>query len=114
MSLNVESAEDLVKAPLRIDYDRLLLKLISVSSGGMFSPDGKKENLLIDLGKGEIDLSLAAGSPGVNGSGSLIKMTFISLAKGDAAIRIADAKLANSKNENLDGNPLPELTVKIQ
>jgi hypothetical protein len=41
-------------------------------------------------------------------------MTFISLAKGDAAIRIADAKLANSKNENLDGNPLPELTVKIQ
>jgi hypothetical protein len=114
MSLNVESAEDLVKAPLRIDYDRQLLKLISVSSGGMFSPDGKKENLLIDLGKGEIDLSLAAGSPGVNGSGSLIKMTFISLAKGDAAIRIADAKLANSKNENLDGNPLPELTVKIQ
>ena len=114
MSLNVESAEDLVKAPLRIDYDRQMLKLISVSSGGMFSPDGKKENLLIDLGKGEIDLSLAAGSPGVNGSGSLIKMTFISLAKGEAAIRIADAKLANSKNENLEGNPLPELTVKIQ
>ncbi len=114
VTLNVESAEDLVKAPLRVDYDRQMLKLISVSSGGMFSPDGKKENLLIDLGKGEIDLSLAAGTPGVNGSGSLIKLTFISLAKGDAGIRIADARLANSKNESLNGQPLPELTVKIQ
>ena len=114
VSLNVEAAEDLVKAPLRVDYDRQLLKLISVSSGGMFSPDGKKESLLIDLGKGEIDLSLAADTPGVNGSGSLLKLTFIGLAKGDAGIRIADAKLANSKNESLNGQPLPELTVKIQ
>ncbi len=114
VSLNVEAAEDLVKAPLRVDYDRQLLKLISVSSGGMFSPDGKKENLLIDLGKGEIDLSLAADTPGVNGSGSLVKLTFIGLAKGDAGIRIADAKLSNSKNESLNGQPLPELTVKIQ
>jgi general secretion pathway protein D len=114
VSLTVESVEDLAKAPLRIDYDKQILKLVSVNTGGLLGSDGVKENMNIDLGKGEVDLSRPAGSTGVTGTGTLLKLTFISLAKGDASVRIADAKLANSKNEALEGAALPELIVKIQ
>lgn len=114
VTVNVESAEDLVKAPLKIDYDRQLLKLISVASGGMLGADGQKESLSLDLGKGEVDLSLTPGAAGVSGTGALLTLTFVSLAKGEAGIRIADAKLANSKNVILSSENLPELTVKIE
>ena len=68
----------------------------------------------MDLGKGEVDLSRDAGAPGISGTGPLVRLTFISLGKGDASIRIAGAALLNSKNEAIAGESLPEVTVKIQ
>lgn len=114
VTLNVESAIDLAKAPITVDYDRQMLKLISVSSGGMMGADGQKENLTMDFGTGEFDLSRDAGVVGVSGSGALLKLNFISLAKGEASVRIAAAKMANSNNEQLPASKLPELTVRIQ
>ena len=114
VTVNMESAEDISKAPLRFEYDKQLLKLISVSSGGLLGSDGKKENLAMDLGKGEVDLSREKGSPGISGSGPLVKLTFVSLAKGEAAIRISGASLENSKNEAVAADKLPEVSVKIQ
>lgn len=114
VTLNVESAVDLAKAPIKLDYDRQMLKLISVSSGGMMGSDGQKENLTMDFGTGEFDLSRDAGVVGVSGSGTLLKLNFISLAKGEASVRVSAAKMANSNNEALPATQLPELTVKIQ
>lgn len=114
ITLNVESAEDLVKAPLKLEYDRQMLRLVSVSSGGLMASDGQKEDLNLDLGKGEVNVARPAGAGGVNGTGALVKLTFVSLAKGDAAVRVASAQLANSRNENLVAETLPEVTVKIQ
>jgi len=114
VTVNLESAEDLSKAPLKLEYDRQLLKLISVSSAGLMGADGQKENLQIDLGKGDIDLTRPPGAVGISGSGALLKLTFISLAKGDAMLRISEARLENSKSESLAGSALPELIVKIQ
>jgi len=114
VTVNMESATDVAKAPLKIEYDRQLLKLISVTSGGMLGSDGQKESLAMDLGKGEVDLSRDAGAPGISGTGPLVRLTFISLGKGDASIRIAGAALLNSKNEAIAGESLPEVTVKIQ
>ena len=85
VALNVDSAEDLAKAPLKIDYDRQILKLISITSGGMLAAEGQNENLIIDIGKGDVSLSRAPGTPGVQGNGSLLNLTFITLAKGDAS-----------------------------
>ena len=114
VTLNVDSAEDLAKAPLTIDYDRQILKLISITSGGMLAAEGQNENLNIDLGKGDVSLSRAPGVAGVQGNGSLLNLTFITLAKGDASVRVSEAKLANSKNEALANAPLPEVSIKVQ
>jgi general secretion pathway protein D len=112
--VNLESAADLTRAPIRIDYDRQLLKLISVKPAGLLSADGVKENLNVDLGKGEVEVSRAEGATGVNGSGALLELTFVSLAKGEAAVRVADAKFVDSKKTVSSGFQLPEVVVKIQ
>lgn len=114
VAVHVESAEDLARAPLRLDYDRQMLRLVSASPGGLLASDGQKEDLQLDLSKGEVKLGRAAGLGGVNGSGQLVKLTFVGLAKGDATIRLVGADLMNSRNEVLVSGALPELTVKIQ
>jgi general secretion pathway protein D len=114
VTVNLESAEDLAKAPLKIDYDKQMLKLISVTPGGLMGSDGQRENLTMDLGKGDVDVSRSAGAPGVSGSGALVRLTFLSLAKGEASIRVAGAGLVNSKNVAVTAEAPPELTVKIE
>lgn len=114
VTVQLESATDISKAPFVVEYDKQLLKLVSVRAGGLLGVDGKRENLKLDLGKGEVDLSRESGAMGVSGSGSLAQLTFVSLAKGDASIRIATAKLENSKAEAMQAEALPEVTLKIQ
>ncbi len=114
VTVEMAAAEDLSQAPLKIDYDRQLLKLVSVSSGGLLASDGKRENVRMDLGKGEVDLSREEGQPGVNGNGSLAQLTFISLGKGDANIRLTSAQLQNSRKQMIPADNLPALTVKIE
>lgn len=114
VTLNLESATDLAKAPVTIEYDKQMLKLISVSSGGLLSSDGGQERLNLDLGKGEVDLARVDPSKGVTGSGALLNLTFVSLAKGEAAIRVSDVKLRNSKDELVKPTELPELKVNIE
>ncbi|WP_031499925.1 cohesin domain-containing protein [Bryobacter aggregatus] len=112
--VNVESADDLTKAPLKVEYDTKLLKLVNVSSGGLLASDGQKEELVTDLNSGEVSVSRSAGTKGISGNGSLLKLTFLSLAKGEATVRLTQAKLSNSKNEAAAPAPLPEVTLKIQ
>lgn len=113
VNVRVEGAQDLAQAPLQLDYDKQMLRLVSVDSGGLLASDGQKENLKLDLSKGEVDLKRDAGTRGISGNGSLVKLTFLSLAKGEAAIRIAGAKLSNSQSAPLNSPMLPEVTVRI-
>lgn len=113
VQLRIDEAEELASAPVRIEYDRQLLKLISVTPGGMMSADGNPEDLKVDLDKGEVQLTRPSNG-GVSGSGTLLRLTFVSLAKGDAQIRVVDAKLANSQKKALPTTALPELSVKIE
>ena len=113
VQLRIEEAEELTSAPFRIEYDKQLLKLISVTPGGMMSADGNPEDLQVDLDRGEVRLSRPSNG-GVSGSGTLLKLTFVSLAKGDAQIRVAEARLENSQKQALAVPSLPELSIKIQ
>jgi hypothetical protein len=116
--VNIETATDLTRTPIRLDYDRQLLKLISVKPAGLLTADGAKEDLQVDLNKGEVELKrsgLPAGaSAGVNGSGALLELTFVTLAKGEAFVRIADAKFEDSRKTVSGAFQLPEVTLKIQ
>ncbi len=114
VNVDVEYGEDLADAPLVLDYDRQVLKLIGAASGGFLSADGQKEEFNADLAKGELKIKRLVGSGGVSGNGTLLKLTFATLAKGEAFIRVASAELVNGRKEPLPGAPLPEILVKVQ
>ncbi|MDX2269887.1 MAG: cohesin domain-containing protein [Bryobacter sp.] len=114
IQVDVEYGEDIAAAPLVLEYDQSLLKLIGATSGGLLSIDGQKEKVEVDLNKGRIHLERAVGAGGVSGNGTLAKLTFATLAKGEASVRILSADMVNSRKEPLAGAPLPEVTIKIQ
>jgi hypothetical protein len=114
LTIELEAGEEVASVPLNLEYDKQLLRLISASSGGLLAIDGQKEDLQVDLNKGEIRLKRPDGSGGVSGNGTLLKLTFATLAKGEAAIRIVSADMANGRKEPLTGSPLPEILVTVQ
>jgi general secretion pathway protein D len=112
--VDVEYAEDLASAPLLLEYDKQLLKLIAAAPGGLLGIDGAKEEVEVNLDQGKIHVKRPVGSGGVSGNGTLLKLTFASLAKGEAAIRVVTADMVNSRKEPLTGAPLPEIQVEIK
>jgi general secretion pathway protein D len=114
VSVNLEAGEEVASAPMQIEYDTQVLRLISVSSGGLLAIDGTKEDFEADLKTGAIKLKRPDGTGGVSGNGTLLKLTFVSLAKGDGAVRVVTANLANAKKESLAGAPLPEIVIKVE
>jgi general secretion pathway protein D len=114
VSVNVEAAEELASAPMHIEYDTQVLRLIAVTSGGLLAIDGTKEDFEADVKTGVVKLKRPEGTGGVSGNGTLLKLTFASLAKGDGAVRIVTADLANNKKEALTGAPLPEIVIKVE
>ncbi len=114
VSVNVEAAEELASAPMQIEYDTQVLRLISVTSGGLLAIDGTKEDFEADLKTGVVRLKRPEGTGGVSGNGALLKLTFASLAKGEGAVRIVTADLTNAKKEALTGAPLPEIVIKVE
>lgn len=114
VSVNLEAGEEVASAPMQIEYDTQVLRLISVTSGGLLAIDGAKEDFEADLKSGVIKLKRPDGTGGVSGNGTLVKLTFASLAKGDGAVRVVTADLANAKKESLSGAPLPEIVIKVE
>lgn len=114
VSVNLEAGEEVSSAPMQVEYDTQVLRLISATSGGLLGIDGTKEDFEADLKTGVIKLKRPDGTGGVSGNGTLVKLTFASLAKGEGAVRIVTADLANAKKESLTGAPLPEIVIKVE
>jgi general secretion pathway protein D len=114
VSVNIEGGEEVASAPMKIEYDTQVLRLIAVTSGGLLAIDGTKEDFEADVKTGVIQLKRPEGTGGVSGNGTLVKLTFASLAKGDGAVRVVTADLANAKKESLSGAPLPEIVIKVE
>jgi len=66
-----------------------------------------------DAGEASIEMTRAAGTAGVNGSGPLMQFTFMAVAKGSTAITASDAILKNSKGQS---TPVaaPSMNVVVQ
>lgn len=114
VSVNLEAGEEVASVPMQIEYDTQVLRLISATSGGLLAIDGTKEDFEADLKTGVIKLKRPDGTGGVSGNGTLMKLTFASLAKGEGAVRVVTADLANAKKESLTGAPLPEIVIKVE
>ena len=112
VTVQMTGAADLNAAPMKVRYDQKLLKLMEVSKGGLLGT-AEQVNFSRDLTAGTVRLSRLPGAGGVNGSGSLVTLTFMALGKGSTTISLDEIQLENSKREAIPAMK-PELVLTIQ
>jgi len=103
--------------PVKLRWDPKILKLNSAVAGTLMTREGSVNQPTLDIrndaGEASLEVTRAAGTAGVNGSGPLLQFTFLAVAKGSTAITASDAFLKNSK-----GQPTPvaapSMTVVVQ
>ena len=105
VTLNLEGAEDLFSAPVKLTWDPKVLKLVSVVPGGLIAKDGQILKTPADIrneaGQASIPLARLPGAGGVNGAGSLAVLNFVAIGKGSATVAITEVDAKNSKQEHL-------------
>ena len=104
VTLNVQNAVDLFTAPLKVRWDPKLLRLNQVTPGSLIGDGGSQVgpptiDIRNDIGEASITLTRVAGTPGVNGSGTLVSMAFMAVGKGVGPIVITEAALKNSQQQ---------------
>ena len=112
VTVQMTGAADLNAAPMKVRYDQKLLKLMEVSKGGLLGT-AEQVNFSRDLTAGTVRLSRLPGAGGVNGSGSLVTLTFMALGKGSTTIALDEIQLENSRREAIPAVK-PELVLTIQ
>jgi hypothetical protein len=115
--LQADGMTDLTGVPVKLKWDPKILKLNSAVAGTLLTRDGTVNQPTLDIrndaGEASIEMTRAAGTAGVNGSGPLMQFTFMAVAKGTTAITASDAILKNSKGQS---TPVaaPSMNVVVQ
>lgn len=117
VQVNVTNVKDLAAAPMRLKYDAAILNLVEVRAGGFLGEMGKQvifsEVRSRQGGESKIQLQRLAGAGGVDGSGTLLTLTFQAKGAGTASISVADFSLRDSKLQTLHATP-PETSVVVK
>jgi general secretion pathway protein D len=111
VSLMLDNGSDVVAAPIQLVFDPKVLKLNDVTAGDMMSKLTK--NIQNDAGAAAVQLSLPAGSPGANGSGTLLTLSFSAVGKGATQITAPNVTLRNSQGATA-ATGSPQLTVSVK
>jgi general secretion pathway protein D len=115
--LQADGMADLSGVPVKLKWDPKILKLNSAVAGTLLTRDGAVNPPTLDIrndaGEASIEMTRAAGTAGVNGSGPLMQFTFMAVAKGSTAITASDAILKNSKGQSIPV-AAPSMTVVVQ
>ena len=113
VTVQATNVQDLAAAPMRINYDTQILKLIEVRRGAMMAADGQAVDFSRDLAASTVKLNRLAGAPGVTGSGPLVTLIFQALGKGTSQVTVEDLRLENSKREPIPAAIAPA-TIRVQ
>ncbi|MEN6535425.1 MAG: cohesin domain-containing protein [Bryobacteraceae bacterium] len=117
VKLQAENMRDLFSAPMRITFDPAVLKLTDVARGELLSSDGKDiiftRNILNEKGEASINLGRQPGAGGIDGSGTLVTLTFEVIGEGTATIAAPDVTLNSSQMQPvLTASPQVAVAVK--
>ncbi len=117
VTLMVQNAADLAAAPMQIRFDPKFLRLDQVALGTLLGGDGKQvlftKNILNDAGEATVDLKRLPNTGGVNGSGTLVTLTFQAVGRGATLVGIPNVTLRNSQGQTI-GSASPQLTVNVR
>jgi general secretion pathway protein D len=111
VSLMLDNASDVAAAPIQVVFDPKILKLNDITPGDLMSKLTK--NIQNDAGAAAVQLSLPAGSPGANGSGTLLNLSFSAVGAGTTQITAPNVTLRNSEGAAA-ATGSPQLTVNVK
>lgn len=101
--LNVAQGTDLVAAPMRVQYDPKMLRLVKVMQGNALNPDGQPLRftpvISNETGEAQIDIARQEGAEGVSSTGPLVVLQFEAISRGTSQVQVADVRLMNSKKQ---------------
>ena len=117
VSVTMDGGADVSSAPMQISWDPKVLKLNDVIRGDFLSNDGQQpvftKNVMNDTGTATVQLGRQPGTPGVNGAGVLVTLSFQAVGKGSTAVFIPNLSVRNSQGQPVaDGSP--RMTVSVQ
>jgi general secretion pathway protein D len=117
LTLQVENVTDLFSAPMRLKFDPAILRLNEIVRGNLLAGDGKEviftRNILNDTGDATVNLSRLPGSGGVNGSGTLLTLTFQVVGRGTATVTAPEFTPQSSQMQPLM-TASPQVTVTVK
>ena len=113
----LDNAADVTATPVQVVFDPKVLKLNDVAQGDLMGQGGVAatltKNIQNDAGAAAVQLSLPAGSPGANGSGTLLTLSFSAIGKGATQITAPNVTLRNSQGASA-ATGSPQLTVNVK
>ncbi len=103
VTANIRNASDLMAAPMRLQFDPKVLKLVEVARGNALSPGGEQINFTPNLegapkGEARVEMNRLPGSGGVSTAGALVMFRFETVGKGSSIVTLADVSLKNAQN----------------
>lgn len=115
VNLVLENAADLMGAPMQIKFDPKILRMNDVVQGALLGGEGAifTKNIMNDTGDAAVTLQRTPRSGGVNGSGTLVTMTFQAVGPGVASVSVPQFTPRNTKAQPLlTASPVLLVTVK--
>jgi general secretion pathway protein D len=117
VSLMLDNASGVSSAPVQIQFDPKALKLNDVTQGDLLGKDGAQvfftKNVQNDAGTASVELNRPPGSAGVNGSGTLVTLSFTAVGKGTSQITAPNVTVKNAAGQTIaTGTPQLSVTVK--
>jgi general secretion pathway protein D len=116
LTAQVRNTNDLFSAPMRVQFDPKVLKLVDVVRGNALSPQGEQINFtpVMDSaasGEARVEMSRLPGSGGVSNAGALVVFRFETVGKGTTMVAVTDLNLKNSQNQPIPASAMPATIV---
>jgi general secretion pathway protein D len=91
VNVQLNGAQNIFQVPMQISYDPKLLQIANVSNGSFLSQDGQIVTVTHreDDGTLQVTATRPPGAPGISGQGSVVTLTLVAKAPGQASLTIA-------------------------
>ena len=103
LNIALSGGQDVFSVPLQISYDPKLLQLVNVSNGSFLSQDGQPVALVhrddSEAGMLQVTATRPPSSGGASGQGTVVTLTFLAKAPGQATVAITRPGARNSSGQ---------------
>jgi general secretion pathway protein D len=106
VNVNLNGGQNVFQVPMQISYDPKLLEVANVSNGSLLSQDGQIVTVTHRENDGNIQVTATRppGASGISGQGSVVTLTFVAKAPGQATLAIARGIVRDPAMQALSAN----------